>query len=171
MHRLAVRKPDGLGTNEDGSQPLPLYTFTIITTDSCKDLETLHDRMPVLLPDQEAVHAWIKGGHASVKGHSGPGHAAETGHASVPAGLASATAGHAGAEGHAGPEHAGHTTTAAAAAAAAGHAARHAAAGHAAAGHASVQAGHARATAGLSEEEVKHDKVMVGAHGSPEVAV
>ncbi|CAM6127680.1 unnamed protein product [Calypogeia fissa] len=36
-----------------------LYTFTILTTRSSKALDWLHDRMPVILPDQAAVNSWL----------------------------------------------------------------------------------------------------------------
>jgi len=37
-----------------------LYSYTIITTHSNKQLEFLHDRMPVILnPDSEAIYTWL----------------------------------------------------------------------------------------------------------------
>ncbi|CAD6886104.1 unnamed protein product [Tilletia controversa] len=36
-----------------------LYTFTIITTESNKQLGFLHDRMPVILPDAESIALWL----------------------------------------------------------------------------------------------------------------
>eukprot|EP00898_Chlorokybus_atmophyticus_P001983 jgi/Chlat1/2786/Chrsp187S02956 len=36
-----------------------LYTFTIMTTRSSKSLSWLHDRMPVILPDEAAVNTWL----------------------------------------------------------------------------------------------------------------
>jgi putative SOS response-associated peptidase YedK len=39
----------------------PLYTCTILTTDSAPQLRWLHDRMPVILPDDAAVAAWLEG--------------------------------------------------------------------------------------------------------------
>ncbi|MBW0485245.1 hypothetical protein O181_024960 [Austropuccinia psidii MF-1] len=36
-----------------------LHTFTIITTSSSKYLSFLHDRMPVILPDQASMEAWL----------------------------------------------------------------------------------------------------------------
>lgn len=37
----------------------PLYTYTILTTDACKPLRWLHDRMPVILPDATAQAVWL----------------------------------------------------------------------------------------------------------------
>jgi putative SOS response-associated peptidase YedK len=37
----------------------PLYTFTIVTTASNDQLGFLHDRMPVILPTQEAIATWL----------------------------------------------------------------------------------------------------------------
>ncbi|KAI0668822.1 hypothetical protein C8Q78DRAFT_1096076 [Trametes maxima] len=37
----------------------PLWTFTIVTTDACKELSWLHDRQPVILPDEAALAAWL----------------------------------------------------------------------------------------------------------------
>lgn len=38
----------------------PLYTYTIITTDSNKQLKFLHDRMPVILDNgSEAIRTWL----------------------------------------------------------------------------------------------------------------
>lgn len=37
----------------------PMYTYTILTTDSGKRLEWLHDRMPVILRTQQAQQAWL----------------------------------------------------------------------------------------------------------------
>ncbi|KAL2264985.1 hypothetical protein VTJ83DRAFT_7495 [Remersonia thermophila] len=48
--------------NADGSRPPqePLYTYTIITTDSNAQLRFLHDRMPVILePGSEAMFKWL----------------------------------------------------------------------------------------------------------------
>ncbi|KAK0554143.1 hypothetical protein OC846_002232 [Tilletia horrida] len=36
-----------------------LYTFTIITTESNKQLNWLHDRMPVILPDAQSIALWL----------------------------------------------------------------------------------------------------------------
>ncbi|KAK0534767.1 hypothetical protein OC842_002549 [Tilletia horrida] len=36
-----------------------LYTFTIITTSSNAQLDFLHDRMPVILPDADAIALWL----------------------------------------------------------------------------------------------------------------
>lgn len=37
----------------------PLWTFTIVTTDASKDLSWLHDRQPVILPDEHALSVWL----------------------------------------------------------------------------------------------------------------
>jgi putative SOS response-associated peptidase YedK len=37
----------------------PMYTFTILTTDSAKPLEWLHDRMPVIFRDQGTLLAML----------------------------------------------------------------------------------------------------------------
>ncbi|KAH9856447.1 hypothetical protein C2E23DRAFT_518385 [Lenzites betulinus] len=37
----------------------PLWTFTIVTTDACKEFSWLHDRQPVILPDTAALDAWL----------------------------------------------------------------------------------------------------------------
>ncbi len=37
----------------------PLYTFTIVTTASNDQLGFLHDRMPVILPNEEAISTWL----------------------------------------------------------------------------------------------------------------
>mmetsp|Transcript_34575 Transcript_34575/g.87445 ORF Transcript_34575/g.87445 Transcript_34575/m.87445 type:complete len:427 (-) Transcript_34575:92-1372(-) len=37
----------------------PLATVTLVTTDSCPELRWLHDRMPVLLRDADAIRAWL----------------------------------------------------------------------------------------------------------------
>eukprot|EP00884_Botryococcus_braunii_P005722 jgi/Botrbrau1/15150/Bobra.0149s0019.1 len=47
--------------NEDGNE---VCTFTILTTDSAKRLQWLHDRMPVILRDEEAVKLWLQRGTA-----------------------------------------------------------------------------------------------------------
>ncbi|EIE23986.1 DUF159-domain-containing protein [Coccomyxa subellipsoidea C-169] len=39
-----------------------LTTYTILTTDSSKRLQWLHDRMPVILPDAQAEEAWLQDG-------------------------------------------------------------------------------------------------------------
>jgi putative SOS response-associated peptidase YedK len=47
----AVKYPDSEET---------LYTYTIITTDSNKQLKFLHDRMPVIFnPGDDAIHTWL----------------------------------------------------------------------------------------------------------------
>lgn len=42
-----------------GDDIAPLYTYTILTTDSSKRLAWLHDRMPVLLTSDEQAEAWL----------------------------------------------------------------------------------------------------------------
>ncbi|KAL0044513.1 hypothetical protein WJX82_010311 [Trebouxia sp. C0006] len=42
-----------------GADDAPLYTYTIMTTDSSKRLQWLHDRMPVILTSDEQVEAWL----------------------------------------------------------------------------------------------------------------
>lgn len=37
----------------------PLATYTILTTDAAPQLTWLHNRMPVILPNDEAVAAWL----------------------------------------------------------------------------------------------------------------
>ncbi|KAI0742758.1 hypothetical protein C8Q80DRAFT_1190615 [Daedaleopsis nitida] len=37
----------------------PLWTFTIVTTSASKGLSWLHDRQPVILPDEAALTAWL----------------------------------------------------------------------------------------------------------------
>ena len=37
----------------------PLYTFTIVTTDANRDFRWLHDRQPVILSTQAALHTWL----------------------------------------------------------------------------------------------------------------
>ena len=37
----------------------PLFTFTIITTESSKGLSFLHDRMPVILTSTEDIELWL----------------------------------------------------------------------------------------------------------------
>ena len=45
--------------------PQEIFTFTILTTSSNKQLEFLHDRMPVILPDKDAIAMWIGAGDQS----------------------------------------------------------------------------------------------------------
>ncbi|EKM52586.1 uncharacterized protein PHACADRAFT_149369 [Phanerochaete carnosa HHB-10118-sp] len=44
-------------------QTEPLYSFTIVTTDACKDMSWLHDRQPVILQTAEALHMWLDTEH------------------------------------------------------------------------------------------------------------
>ncbi|RPD77082.1 DUF159-domain-containing protein [Lentinus tigrinus ALCF2SS1-7] len=37
----------------------PLWTFTIVTTDANKEFSWLHDRQPVILPDEAALSVWL----------------------------------------------------------------------------------------------------------------
>ncbi|KZT59580.1 DUF159-domain-containing protein [Calocera cornea HHB12733] len=37
----------------------PLFTYTIITTDSSKEMSFLHDRMPVILSTEEEIKMWL----------------------------------------------------------------------------------------------------------------
>ncbi|OSD03647.1 DUF159-domain-containing protein [Trametes coccinea BRFM310] len=37
----------------------PLWTFTIVTTDASKEFSWLHDRQPVILPDESALNTWL----------------------------------------------------------------------------------------------------------------
>ncbi|KAL7622943.1 hypothetical protein AAE478_006622 [Parahypoxylon ruwenzoriense] len=50
-------KSEALTTTDEEHK---LYTYTIITTDSNKQLDFLHDRMPVILENgSEAIHTWL----------------------------------------------------------------------------------------------------------------
>ncbi|KAA6417905.1 MAG: hypothetical protein FRX49_12138 [Trebouxia sp. A1-2] len=42
-----------------GADDAPLYTYTIMTTDSFRRIQWLHDRMPVILTSDEQVAAWL----------------------------------------------------------------------------------------------------------------
>ncbi|DBA74639.1 TPA: hypothetical protein ACH3X2_009419 [Trebouxia sp. C0005] len=42
-----------------GADDAPLYTYTIMTTDSSRRIQWLHDRMPVILTSDEQVAAWL----------------------------------------------------------------------------------------------------------------
>lgn len=44
----------------------PLYTFTVVTTASNEQLGFLHDRMPVILPNEKAIATWL-GSNAELK--------------------------------------------------------------------------------------------------------
>ena len=37
----------------------PLWTFTIVTTDASKEFSWLHDRQPVILPNETALDKWL----------------------------------------------------------------------------------------------------------------
>jgi putative SOS response-associated peptidase YedK len=58
---------DGKEVYGKGSKEHPLYTYTVITTDSNKQLNFLHDRMPVILePGSPEMFLWLdNGGHSS----------------------------------------------------------------------------------------------------------
>lgn len=45
---------------QEGSDA-PMMTHTILTTDATKRFSSLHDRMPVILPDHQACMDWISG--------------------------------------------------------------------------------------------------------------
>lgn len=55
------------GAEENGKQaeayptgnPLPLATFTILTTTPAKDLDWLHDRMPCILTNEDEIRRWL----------------------------------------------------------------------------------------------------------------
>ncbi|KAK8864145.1 hypothetical protein IAR55_001391 [Kwoniella newhampshirensis] len=44
--------------------PIPLSTFTILTTEPAKDLRWLHDRMPCILTGEEEIRRWLDLGEA-----------------------------------------------------------------------------------------------------------
>ncbi|KAM5218939.1 abasic site processing protein HMCES isoform 3-T12 [Hipposideros larvatus] len=44
-----------------------LYSFTIITVDSCKGLNDIHHRMPAILDGEEAVSKWLDFGEVSTQ--------------------------------------------------------------------------------------------------------
>ncbi|XP_014440220.1 embryonic stem cell-specific 5-hydroxymethylcytosine-binding protein isoform X1 [Tupaia chinensis] len=45
----------------------PLYSYTIITVDSCKGLEDIHHRMPAILDGDEAVSKWLDFGEVPIQ--------------------------------------------------------------------------------------------------------
>ncbi|XVF32079.1 hypothetical protein REPUB_Repub17cG0051000 [Reevesia pubescens] len=45
----------------ENSEGEKLYTFTILTTSSSSALQWLHDRMPVILGDEESTDTWLNG--------------------------------------------------------------------------------------------------------------
>lgn len=54
---------DGDGEGGGGGGHQPLYTYTVITTDSNKQLRFLHDRMPVILdPGSKEMAVWLDPG-------------------------------------------------------------------------------------------------------------
>jgi len=53
------QKIEGGGGGGAVQQKEVMYTYTILTTDSSKELQWLHDRMPVILKDEEAQHMWL----------------------------------------------------------------------------------------------------------------
>lgn len=46
-------------TVEDPKDKRPAQLFTIVTTQANKQLDFMHDRMPVILPTKEAIAAWL----------------------------------------------------------------------------------------------------------------
>lgn len=44
-----------------------LYSYTIITVDSCKGLSDIHHRMPAILDGEEAVSKWLDFGEVSTQ--------------------------------------------------------------------------------------------------------
>lgn len=44
-----------------------LYSYTIITVDSCKGLNDIHHRMPAILDGEEAVSKWLDFGEVSTE--------------------------------------------------------------------------------------------------------
>lgn len=43
---------------EDDIDESEVFTYTIVTTAASKELEWMHDRMPVILPNEEAVRTF-----------------------------------------------------------------------------------------------------------------
>ena len=41
------------------AEPAPVTTFTIVTTAAAGPVARIHDRMPVILPDDEAIEEWL----------------------------------------------------------------------------------------------------------------
>jgi len=55
-----VYEDGGTGPGSKGTKEQPLYTYTVITTDSNKQLNFLHDRMPVILePGSPELFLWL----------------------------------------------------------------------------------------------------------------
>ncbi len=50
---------------EKGAEPLE--TFTILTTDASSSIRAIHDRMPVILPTEEAVTRWLDPAHDALE--------------------------------------------------------------------------------------------------------
>lgn len=48
--------------------PIPLATFTILTTSPSKDIEWLHDRMPCILDTWDDISRWLDLGEGGMKG-------------------------------------------------------------------------------------------------------
>lgn len=44
-----------------------LYSYTIITVDSCKSLNDIHPRMPAILDGEEEVSKWLNFGEVSTQ--------------------------------------------------------------------------------------------------------
>ncbi|MCW2744683.1 MAG: sle [Mycobacterium sp.] len=58
-------------------EPAPWWTtFTVLTTDATDEVGRVHDRAPVLLPDESAVRAWIGSGVQGDPAAAAPGLAA-----------------------------------------------------------------------------------------------
>ncbi|XP_036595148.1 abasic site processing protein HMCES isoform X2 [Trichosurus vulpecula] len=45
----------------------PLYSYTVITVDSCKALSDIHHRMPALLDGEEAIAKWLDFGEVPIQ--------------------------------------------------------------------------------------------------------
>ncbi|WRT66749.1 uncharacterized protein IL334_003712 [Kwoniella shivajii] len=53
--------------------PIPLSTYTILTTEPSRDLRWLHDRMPVILSSPEDIYRWLDLGELGSKSDLGSG--------------------------------------------------------------------------------------------------
>ena len=63
--RRAVRLRRPVGDLARRRTDEPLRSCTIITTDANARSRDIHDRMPVILPDQDAEEAWLRPRHAA----------------------------------------------------------------------------------------------------------